>query len=83
MELTGTRLVWPIPAFFRARSKAFSSDTGLVALPLVMKNSFGIISRLKFSLVLHASKPVSLIVLRFLWGRPPLRHILIIVVGNE
>ena len=45
MELTGTRLHWPIPAFFRARSKAFNSETGLLALPLVMKNSLGIISR--------------------------------------
>ncbi len=43
MELTVTMLHWETPAFFNARSKAFNSETGLVALPLVMKNSFGII----------------------------------------
>ncbi len=42
IELTQTRLHWPMPALLRARSKALSSDTGLTALPLVMKNSFGI-----------------------------------------
>ncbi len=65
MELTATRLHWAIPAFFRARSKAFSSETGLMALPLVMKNSFGIISEFSFSFIVQL-KLFGLITLRFL-----------------
>ena len=40
IELTGTMLHWAIPAFFKALSKAFSSETGLTAFPLVTKKFF-------------------------------------------
>ena len=43
IELTATRLHCAMPAFLSARSNALSSETGLTAFPLVMKNSFGII----------------------------------------
>jgi len=53
MELTEIRLHWAIPAFLRARSKALSSETVLVAFPLVVKNSFGIISVFYVSFLMY------------------------------